>query len=114
MLAERESPPIVSRAAPRAMPAGNASAHARSVRAARGLLALLAGHGRSWMRLGNGVGLLSVLLCRILLLPSLVRLRRLVAHGPPPEVRVIGAVRDRVSLYHRRNPILTSGRRREP
>ncbi len=67
------------------------------------LLALLTGHGRSRMRLGKGVGLLLVLLRRSLLLLSLFRLRRLVAHGPPLGVRVVGAARNRIALYHPRN-----------
>ena len=54
----------------------------------RRLLALLARHGRSRMRLVEGVGLLLVLGDRALLLLPLDRLRILVAHGPPPEVRV--------------------------
>lgn len=69
--------------------------------AAAGLLAFLARYGRSRMSLGEGVRFLLVLLSRVLLLLSLFRLRRLVAHGSPPVVRVIGEMRSATfGLYH--------------
>src|SRR6266850_4490657 len=55
---------------------------ARASRAA-GLLALLARKSRCRVHLRKGGGLLLTLLCRVLLLLFVLRLRRLVAHGAP-------------------------------